>query len=333
MTTFHYCEMKERAQQQLSRTPQARTVLLTYTGILIGLSVLTLAFSELLSLRISQSGGLGNLGSRSTLSALQTMLPIIRSMILVCLEVGYLNAMLRVSRGQYVSRNSLRLGFDRFWVLLRMSIIQLLIISGAGFASAYIAVFLYMLTPMSQGIKELLIPLISESSILSNQAIVIDEALYAQMSQALLPAMLLCGVVFCIIAFPLLYRYRMAHYVIIEKPGIKAIAALRESRMMMKGHRMELLKLDLRLWPYYVGTFLATLVSYADMLFSLLGISLGISSEVMYYLSYAAYLGVMFLVYYYLRNQVEVVYALAYDAVKPQPPKEQGVVLGSIFNV
>jgi hypothetical protein len=76
-------------------------------------------FAGMSGTAVADAGGLGNIGTRSILSSLQTMLPLVQSVVILCLDVGFMAAMLRVARGQYVSQNTLRLGFDRFWVMLR----------------------------------------------------------------------------------------------------------------------------------------------------------------------------------------------------------------------
>lgn len=332
MNIPNYSQLNTQAKERLEQAPQSKRLVLIYAAATLGLSLLVTVISGLISLQISRFGGLGNLGTRSQLSAIQTMLPIIQALVMLCVELGYLSAMLRVSRGQYISPNSLRLGFDRFWVLLRLNILLGLILSGIGFLSLYVGFFIFMLTPFSQAAKALLIPMIQESSLLTS-GLILDDALYDQMAQALGPAFVLCGIVFCAVAIPVTYRYRMANYIIIDKPALGAMAALRESQQMMRGNRLGLLKLDLRQWPYYLALFAATCLGYADQLLDLLGISLPISGNLLYYLCYAGYLAALFAVYFFLRNRVEVCYALAYDALKPQETQDNSVVLGNIFQM
>ena len=42
---------------------------------------------------------------------------------------------------------------------------------------------------------------------------------------------------------------------------------------------------------------------------------------------------IQFAAYYFLRNRMEVTYALFYDGVKPEEKQETGVVLGNIFQM
>lgn len=324
-------ELKTFALQRLEHAREDKRIVLIYAGLVVGLSVLTSLISYVLGLQIDQSGGLRNMGTRSILSTVQTMLPILQSLVLMCLDLGYVAAMLRIARGQYSSPNTLRLGFDRFWVLLRCELILGLFYVGICIAGIYAATMIYMLTPLSNSAMDLLIPLVSDTSVLSS-GLVLDDATYAQLTAAMAPLFVIFGLIFCALAVPVSYRFRMVNYVLIDRPGLGAIAALRESRKMMRGNAVSLFKLDLHLWWYYAAMFGASVVCYGDQILPLLGIGIPVSGDAAYFIFYGLYWALLFVIYYCLRNRVEVTYALAYDAVKPQE-KQDGVVLGNIFQM
>ena len=125
----------------------------------------------------------------------------------------------------------------------------------------------------------------------------------------------------------------MTKYIIIEKPGIGAIVALRESRMMMRGNAVNLFKLDLHLWWYYAALVVSSVICYGDQILPMLGVEFPFSSDLAYFLFYGAYWVIQSAVYIFLRNRMEVTYALAYDAIKPEEKKDTGVVLGNIFQM
>ena len=325
-------ELKSFAAQRLESALQEKRVILIYTGLVIGVNVLSVLLSYVLGLRIDQATGLRNLGIRNTLSSIQTMLPILQSILVMCLDLGYVSTMLRVARGQYASPNGLRLGFDRFGVLLRSQIILSLFYVGICFVSIYAASMIYMLTPFSASTKELILPILSEASIL-NTEIAIDDATYTQLISSMVPAFVIFGVIFTALYIPVSYRFRMANYVLIDKPGIGAIAALRESRLMMRGNAIELFKLDVSLWWYHAALLFSSVVCYGDQILPALGMELPVSTDAAYFIFYALYWVLQAAVYYFLRNRVEVTYALAYDAIKPEEKKPEGVVLGNIFQM
>lgn len=325
-------ELKTFASQRLENARDEKRIVLIYSALALGLAALTTLVNYLLGLQIDQSGGLGNMGLRTILSTLQTVLPLVQSVVVMCLSVGYVSAMLRIARGQYASPQGLRLGFDRFWVLLRCTIIQSLIYIAVLFAAVYLSTMIYMVTPLSRSAMEILMPLMSSTTVLDS-GIVIDDATYAQLVASMWPLFLICCGVFCAAATPVMYRYRMANYVIIDHPGMGAMAALRESHKMMKGNRFQLFKLDLGLWYYYAALAVSSILCYGDVILPMLGVRLPFSEDAAYFIFYALCLVLEFGIYYFLRNRAEVAYALAYDAVKPEEKKDSGVVLGNIFNL
>ena len=326
-------ELQSFAFSRLENREESKKIVAIYAAVVIGLSLLSSVLNYVLSLRIDQTGGLSNMGLRSMLSTLQTMLPMVQSLVVMCVELGYLAAMLRIARGQYTSVNAFRLGFDRFWVLLRYTIMQGFILMGIGFASMYFGIMVFMMTPLSDSVTELLMSLMTQTSLLDS-TITIPDALYDQLMLELLPAFAICGIIFCVAGVPVLYRLRMTPYVIIDKPALGAMAAMRESKKMMRRNAMNLFKLDLHLWWFYLASLLASVVCYGDMILPMLGVELPFSSDVGFFLFYGLYWVLQFAIFYYLRNGVEVTYALAYDSIRPQEkPQDGGVVLGNIFQM
>ncbi len=325
-------QIREFAPERLEASPSQRQIVLIYAGLALGLTALVTVLNHILGLQIDDYGGLSNLGKKTMLSSVQSMLPLAQSALTMCLDVGYVAAMLRIARGMYTSPQTLRLGFDRFWVLLRCSIFKGLILSGVIFISMYAGITIYLLTPFAEPAQEILLPLMDQMSML-NTSVVIDEATYAQLMQAMIPCFAFCGMMMLILGGPVFYSFRMANYVIIDKPALGALAALRESRMMMRGNRIQLLKLDISLWWYYLATAAAMAVCYGDILLPMLGVELPVSVTVAFFGFYVLYLAASFAILFFLRNRVEVTYALAYDAVKPEEKQDSGVVLGNIFQM
>lgn len=323
-------EIKAAALRRLTDAGQAKRIAAIYAGVTLGLSALVTILGLVLEAMMSGTTGLGGMGRRTILSSVQSMLPWVVGLITMCVELGYQAAMLRVARGQYASPQTLRLGFDRFWVLLRCILLEGVILFAIAFGGIYIATMLFMLTPFSGRVMEVLSPVLENVTLLSPE-MVLDEALYDQLMQAMIPAFVMCAIVVAAAAIPVLYRLRMARFVIIDKPGIGALAALRESRKMMKGNCLRLAKLDISLWPYYIGCVFASLLCYGDVLLPMMGVRFPWSDTVSYYLFLALYLAVQFAVYYFLKNQAEVAYSIAYDSIRPKEPKTEGVALGSIF--
>lgn len=100
-----------------------------------------------------------------------------------------------------------------------------------------------------------------------------------------------------------LYRYRMAEYALLDDPEISCLEAIRRSKRMMQGHKMELFVLDLSFlgWSILAGVIVALvqmLVQQVTMLLVFQGMT-GVSTVVMTLVTLAANIAVnMFLVCY-----------------------------------
>ena len=266
-------EMKQFALRRLESFREEKPIVLLYAALALGASAVVTMTSYILNLQIDNFGGLSNMGTKTILSTLDTMLPIVQNLFAMCLEVGFLAAMLRIARGQYVSTRTIKLGFDRFWVLLRCNLIITMMITAVVFTSVYFGVTVYLMTPFADAVMEILAPVVSDATVLSSQ-VVLTEAMQEQVNQVLTPAFVFCGLLGCLLGIPLFYNYRMVNYVIIDKPALGAMAALRESKQMMRGNRIALFKLDISFWWYYLAMLLATTVAYGDMILAMLGVSL-----------------------------------------------------------
>lgn len=330
MTIPSFKILKKNAVERVAASENSRKIVLIYAGVVTILAALVTVGNYVLDLQIAQTGGLSNMGLRSVLSTLQSVLPMVQSLVIMCLELGYIAAMLRIARQQYASEHTLKLGFDRFFVLLRYTLIQSCIYLMAAMAAAWLAVQIFMITPLSDPCWDLLEPHLSNPDTL--MGMLQDAAFSDQLMQTMWPVFLIFGGLYTALFIPISYSLRMAKYVIIDKPGQGALFALKESKKMMKGSRVRLFRLDLSLWWWYAISAFSSVLGYGDALLAAMGITLPWSDTVSYFLFYALFLMVQFLACFFLRNRVEVVYAQAYNALKPRE-QDNGVVLGNIFQM
>lgn len=321
-------QLKADAAAAVERCPEAGKIVTIYAGIVMALSALVTVVNFCLELNISQMGGLSNIGTRSVLSTIESILPMAQSIVLLCLELGFLSAVLRMVRGQYASPNGLRLGFARFWPLMRLTLLQSMIYMGIGLISVYFSVQLFLLTPLSDNAM-----IIATSLVESGASPVLDDATVNALLPSMVPMIPIFAVIYLLLMLPVFYKLRMASYVLIDKPRCGALAAMRESRMMMKGNARKVMKLDFSFWWYYLLSLLAMVIAYGDMICALVGISLPWSATVSYFLFYGAYLVMQFVLFRLFLNRVTAAYALTYEVIRPKPAPNQGVVLGNIFDL
>ena len=283
-----------------------------------------------LNQQIAQLGGLSNMGLRSMLSTVQSVLPMVQSLIVMCLELGYIAAMVRIARQQYASEHTLKLGFDRFFVLLRYTLIQGAIYGLAALAAFWISMQVFLATPLSDTMMSMLSEDMLDPNVLMGY--LQDPVFSANITASMIPLLVIFGIVYLLLFLPISYSMRMAKYVIIDKPGMGAMYALRESRKMMKGSCIRLFRLDVSLWWWYAISWGSMALCYGDSLLPMAGIRLPMSETVSYFLFYGLFLAAQFAACFFLRNRVEVVYAQVYNALKPRE-KDTGVVLGNIFQM
>lgn len=322
--------IKAETDRALRRANDPRKVILAYAGITVLLSALLTLANALLSDRIAGTGGLANFGIRSILSTAQSVLPMIQSIALLCLEFGYLHATLRISRGQYADHTDLKVGFHRFGAIIRLTMWQYFLIFSITMMLFYLSMQIFILTPWADPLLDLLTPLVTEAG--ANAAALMDEAMMDQALQMMVPMLVIYGIVCCVVLIPILYGFRMANYVLLDDPNGRAFAALRTSKQMMRRNKFRLFKLDLSFWWYYGLVALATAISYGDAILPMLGIQLPFNETIGFYLFYFLYLAMLFAIYYFLRNPMAVAYAKAYDSLR-EKPADNGVVLGNIFDL
>lgn len=323
--------LKVKAGNRLASGRDPQKVVLTYAGISAALSFLVTAVRYALAHQISQTGGLQNIGMRSILSTADNTLPILQTVLIMCLDLGYIAAMLRISRRQYASPMTLKAGVERFWPLLRSKLLMGLIYAGIAFASSYLALGIFLFSPFSRNFSELVMPLVADGSF-SPELLLGNNELMNSLFGALSPMM----IIYALILIPLLltfsYRYRMVSYVLVDQPQNGALFAMRQSRILMHGNKAALFKVDLSFWWYYLVQFLAAALLYVDVLLAPFGITKNIPESVTFFGTTVIYLAANFAITYFLRNKIEVTFALAYTSLVPKE-KSDGVVLGNIFNM
>ena len=314
------------ARELLSRSRQLRQILLIYCGLLLASCLVTTGLNVGLGSMMSRSGGLGNLGTRSMLSTLQTLLPLANTLVMLVLDLGLLAAMLRISRGQFASPQTLRTGLARFFPMLRLTLLQIPIYLALGIAAAYAGTMIFCLTPLFDPVVEAMMPILSaggEPEQVLN-ALMSDEAVLMRSLQALIPMYALVAVLLLGLMIPVSYRLGMAKLVILDDPRAGAFRAVSESLKMTRRNCMAFFKLDLSFWWYYLLTLLVSVLSMAESFLPL--------SEAMGWLLYGAALLLQTLVYYFLRPRLEVSRCLIYNAIRPKP-QSTGVAIGNIFQM
>lgn len=325
--------LRGAALQNLEAAPGTprKTALIYASGTaLLSLAVTLLLF--LLDQQIAGTGGLGNLGLRSILETVRYILPLVLNIVLVCVSFGYRIASVRMARRQQSDPTTLVEGFRYFSPLLRLLITETLIYIAIAFVTLYLASQIFIMTPLAKDLLEIMTPLISSTSVISS-GIVLDDATLLAATRAMLPMIPIFLLLFLVAAVPIHYQYRMAPFALLDAPRRGALAAMRDSRAMMRRNRLNLFKLDLSFWWFYLAQLTIGIIGYGDLLLPLAGIALPWSATASSLVFYILSLVLQVVLFVYCLNRVQVTYATVYDQLRPQPQEPVKVALGNIFDM
>lgn len=320
--------LKVKSAKRLKEGNNPRQVILIYAGAVALSALVVNAVTYLLEGQISQTSGLQSISTRSALSTTNTVLTIVQALLLMCLSLGYSAAMLRIARGQFASGNSLKAGFERIWLLLRTKLLQMVMLFAMTFALCLLVVNIYMMTSLSNRLTTAMLPLLTSETITTETI----ESMLVTVYQAMLPLLL----IYVAVLIPLLWcfscTYRLADYLMIDKPQLGAIGVMRESRKLMRGHKWLMFRTDISFWWYYLLQALVSCLVYLELILSIFGVSLPLSSVAYFFVVVLIYLAADFAVRYFFSNRVAVTYAMFYDCLCPKE-NENGAVLGNIFQM
>lgn len=308
----------------------ATSLAVFHTGITVAVALALTALQFVLSEGMGQTSGLSGLGTQAFLETIQTLLQWVNMILVPFWGLGFLYASLLWAKDQYARRGDLLAGFRRIGPYIGLMVNRAILTISVMIITINLSSVIYMMTPAAGQLAEL-------TASAGN-----TEELYAVMEQlsqqdimellySMLPMAILWGVLCLVVLVPLLFRFRMAEYVILDNPMARGLSAMLISVSLLRRRCWQLFKLDLRLWWYYGLKFLCTLLCYADLLLDTLGISLPIGADGAYFLSYGVYLAALFAVEVAFRPRVATAYACAFSklmelgpvARKMQTPKPQ----------
>ena len=237
--------LKVKAANRLKNGKEPQKVVLIYAAILAAAALAGNLAGYLLDGQISQAVGLQGMNTRAVLSTANVVVTIVQLLLVEGLALGYCAAMLRIARGQYASGSTLKAGLERLWLLVRTRLLEGAILTAMSFALCMVVVNIYMLTPFSNRLVLSMVPLV-EAGELTTDAML---SLWSTAYQVLLPV----TIFYVVVLIPLLWYfsavYRLVDYLLIEKPQLGALGALRESRRRMRGSKRMLLRVDLSFTP------------------------------------------------------------------------------------
>ncbi len=309
--------LRTAATGSLERTEKPGRVILIHTGAVLLISLLLTAADFLLNRQISTTGGLSGMGMRSILSTIQSLLRLTQAVILPFWQIGYTYYTLKVAQGKTAGLSDLTEGFRRFGPVLRLKMLMVGMAFLLVFVSAYASSMIFMLTPwaapMMQKMEELMATTMDEQALM--------DAIVAMTKDATVPVMIIFCLCFLAGGIFLFFRFRLAELWLMDHPQGGALAALRESRQLMRGNWKAMLRIDLSFWWFYLLEVLVTVLCYGDVVLGIMGVEMTTDAFGSYILFFVLYLCAQLALYWWKRNEVAVTYAHAYLTLRPEEIK------------
>ena len=294
-------------------------------------------FYCLLDEQIGKTGGLSGMGTRSMLQTVQTVLQAANTVVMPFWNIGFLFVAIQWARNRKAQTKDLLTGFLRCGPYLRLSILKILLMILVLVICANLSSILFMLTPAYENMLSLM-------GVTDTTALLMDmdsfytslETMSLETQQALLHSMIPLVVIWAVISLvllvPVLYRLRMAEFLILDHPGMGALEALARSMRMTYRRVLRLLRLDLHFWWYYVLSFLCAVISYGEVFLGLAGVELPVPAITLSFATYILYIVSYFALQTLSRPKVATAYAALYDILlqvepekKPAKPQPQNV--------
>lgn len=307
--------LKQAAAQILreSSAPHKQLVLLV-SVLTAAFSLLSMALADGFSALISQQAGLAAMNTRTLLETVGTVLSLVIRLAGSLLSASYLYAMLQISRQQPADRSSLSWGFRNAFPVLRLYLFRILVLTAWAILGIYGSSFLVTMLPWAQTMMEPAVQMLLDGADIS------DPQIMLQMTQTMLPIVAIMIAAAIAVMLPRLYAMKMADYVLMDYPGVGALAAIYRSRQLTRGSRWQLLWLDVSFWWYYVLMMLAELPQQLPQL-------LGFSGLLAKYGGFLLYAVATVIVQYCFMNRVQVTLCLSYQVLEdahkpPEPPAE-----------
>lgn len=320
MEPLNIKEFVYKAKEAL-KGKEVRRLAMIHAGVTVAAGLLVTLLQYVLAEGIGNTSGLSGLGTRSILETLQTVLQWANVILLPFWNLGFLYVSLQWARGNTADRKDLLKGFQHIGPCLGLMVNRALLTLGVMVIAINIGSTMYMMLPSSGWVLELAQEY-GNTDALYDYLYSMDANQITEMFRSMIPMVVISTVLALALLVPLLYRFRLAEYAILNHPGIRGMPAMFISAGLLRRRRWQLFKLDLRLWWYYGLKLLCVLLLYADLLLGAVGIAVP-SGDFAFLVTYLLYLAGLFLVETLFRPQVDTAYGLFYEKMMELGPVQK----------
>ena len=311
--TLNIKNLRQQAESRLKASAyDPKKLVLIHTAIALGASLAVTLIGFLINLEIANTGGLSGMGTRSILTTVQMMLELAVMVLLPFWNIGLIRAALNWSTGERAEIPTLLEGFRRFGPVLRQNFLMGGLFMIVAFLASQIASTVYMLTPFSKPLMELM----SQIMEANDPYALMDEAFTAQMLEAMTPVLVIFGIFFAGLAIPLFYRVRFSEFSLMS--GARALESMLISFRITKGSVKQIVKLDLSFWWFYALQGLTVALSYGDAILAAAGITLPMSGDASFFLFYVLGAAAQLALLWQFQAKVSATYAEAYQTLNSE---------------
>ncbi len=262
--------------QEASGNP--KKVVLLHTAVALGCSLLLTGMVYLFDHLIANTSGLGGLGRRSVLTTVQALLELVVMIALPFWQLGIYYTALHWAKGQRAESDDLLQGFRRFGPALKLFLMRYGLFLALAVAVFYACLTLFVMTPFSIPFLEVIQPIMEQSTTPEQLQELLTPELMESAFHAMIPLLILSGVIYTALAIILFYRLRFADFAVMD--GMSAGSAFRKSFVLTRNRCMQVFRLDLSFWWFYSLQMLSVAICYTDVLLPLIGVSLPVSQVV-----------------------------------------------------
>lgn len=318
MVTIKPSALRYEARNALQNaTYNPKRLVLLHAAIALGSSLLITLLNYVLNLQIAQTGGLSDMGLRLILTTIQVVLELVVMVGLPFWEIGLIFAALCWGRGEEVTFPSLLQGFRRFGSVLGLKLLQGGLFLLMGFVILNFSTTIFLLTPYSKPLLEILEPVIQTTANPQQMEVLLTPELIASAIEVSTPLLVIFGVLYILAAIPVFYRLRFSEFAVMDGSG--SLSAMVQSVRATQKKSLQLVKLDLSFWWFYLLQLLCIAVSYGDTILGNLGIALPVSADAAFFLFYVLGALCQGLLLWQYQATVLTTYGLAYKAFEGRP--------------
>lgn len=294
-----------------------------HAGVTVAAALVITLLQYVLSEKIGNTSGLSGLGTRSILETLQTVLQWANMILMPFWSLGFIYAAMQWARGDYARKEDLLTGFHRIGPCLGLMLNRALLTISVMVICANVSSIIYMMTPAAAKLTELATAAGTDPEAVYQFMESLTDAQIMELMYSMIPMLVIWAVLSAALLIPLLYRFRLAEYVVLDQQGVRALPAMLISAALLRRRCWQMFKLDLRLWWYYGLKVLCMVICYADLLLAAFGVALPFGGDASYLITYILYLAALFAVQTLFAPRVETAYACAYEAFVEMGPVQK----------